>query len=243
MFCGALIMLHIVLALNSCATKQTTPDASTKEDTSKQWLYSALDAPVIWNNLDTPERRELLLQYCKDHYGVSSTLMEAPEIIMVHATYIDGFRASFNAFAPLKLNPQGRSDIIGGGEANVAIHFLVSPEGNIHQLMPLNQMARHAVGYNHNSIGIELVAKSNKYLTKAQLSALSKLIVELKQVRPSLKYLVGHHEYLEPERAHYFLYRELDKNYKPPTKYDPGSSFMNMLRTTLHGDYNLDFLD
>jgi N-acetylmuramoyl-L-alanine amidase len=56
------------------------------------------------------------------------------------------------------------------------------------------------------------------------------LVQDLLRRRPTLKYLVGHHEYVDKTRPHYRLYKELDPKYKPTEKSDPGAAFMKDLR-------------
>ena len=64
--------------------------------------------------------------------------------------------------------------------------------------MPSNWMARHVIGLNYSSIGIENVGgKGNKKddLTPEQLKSNIALVAYLKGKYPTIEYLIGHHEY------------------------------------------------
>ena len=63
--------------------------------------------------------------------------------------------------------------------------------------MSENWMARHVIGLNYSSIGVENVGgKGNKVddLTKAQRQANLDLIRYLRYKYPSMQYLIGHNE-------------------------------------------------
>ncbi|MCK5854928.1 MAG: N-acetylmuramoyl-L-alanine amidase, partial [Sulfurovaceae bacterium] len=113
---------------------------------------------------------------------------------------------------------------------NVSAQFLVARDGTIHRLMPENWMARHVIGLNYSSIGVENVGgKNNKKddLTPAQLKANIALVKYLKEKYPTITYLIGHHEYREMEKSKLWL--ELDKGYRTK-KSDPGDAFMSKVR-------------
>ena len=107
---------------------------------------------------------------------------------------------------------------------------MVARDGTIYRLMPENWMARHVIGLNYSSIGIENVGgKGNKIddLTPAQRQANIDLVFYLKSKYPSIEYLVGHHEYKQMEGTS--LWFEKDKGYRT-VKSDPGEKFMNDIR-------------
>ena len=136
-----------------------------------------------------------------------------------------GFDASFKRLQPEKLLTD-RKDIAKASLLNVSSQFLVSRYGTIYRLMPENWMARHVIGLNYSSIGIENVGgKGNKKddLTPAQVQANIDLVEYLKARYPSIEYLVGHHEYRQMEKTSLWL--EKDKGYRT-VKNDPGDAFM-----------------
>ena len=139
------------------------------------------------------------------------------------------FDKSFNRLKPEKLLSD-RKDIAKASLLNVSAHYLVARDGTIYRLMPDNRMARHVIGLNYSTIGVENVGgKDNKAddLTPAQLKANIALVKYLKKKYPTIKYLIGHHEYRRMEKTKYWL--EKDKGYRT-VKADPGDRFMSDVR-------------
>jgi N-acetyl-anhydromuramyl-L-alanine amidase AmpD len=74
---------------------------------------------------------------------------------------------------------------------NVSAHYLVDREGAVFSLMPDNVMARHAMGLNHISIGIENVGTGRA--TAAQIESNVKLVSYLMR-RYGIKRIISHTE-------------------------------------------------
>lgn len=177
-------------------------------------------------------RVELTKRYIKEHYGLEAEDIKiVPKIIVVHHTIIDDFHESFLRFSPAVLSEK-RSDIYNAGMLNVSAHFLIDRDGTIHRLMPPDYMARHVIGLNYNSIGIENVGgeSSKDNLTNEQLKANIELIKELKKMFPDIEYLIGHYEYRCFEKSKLWL--EKDNGYRT-LKDDPSKRFMMELRKEL----------
>jgi N-acetyl-anhydromuramyl-L-alanine amidase AmpD len=104
-------------------------------------------------------------------------------------------------------------------------------------------MGRHAIGFNWCAFGIEIVAKTAEELTVAELASTATLVAWIASRYPSVKYLVGHHEYMKKELPHFSLYRENDASYAPTVKADPGDAFMKKLRQKLADAYGLKLLE
>ena len=177
-------------------------------------------------------RLALTRAYAKAHYGLDSAALKAPSLIVIHDTEIATLADTFKAFAPDVL-PAARAELSGGGEVNVGVHFVVDRDGAVYSLLPLDVMGRHAIGYNHVSVGIENVAKDASALTDAQVAADAALVVDLVARLPTIRYLIGHHEYVVKGLPHDRLYKELVKSYAPTVKRDPGPDFMRKLRAEL----------
>ncbi len=179
-------------------------------------------------------RVELTKKYIKSHYALDvQDIKIVPKIIVIHHTAIDDFNDSLSRFASETL-PSIRADINNGGALNVSAHFMVERDGTIHQLMPLDVMARHVIGLNYNSIGIENVGGQNSKdnLTKEQLEANVALVKELQKRFSTIEYLIGHYEYRCFEEHELWL--ERDKNYRTH-KDDPSQRFMGELRANVSG--------
>jgi len=182
----------------------------------------------------TKMRVDLTKEYIKTHYNLDvKDIKIVPKIIVIHHTAIDNFNNSLSCFHSETL-PSARADIDRGGAVNVSAHFMVDRDGTIHQLMPLDSMARHVIGLNYNSIGIENVGGQNSKdnLTPEQLSANIELVKEIKSRFPSVEYVVGHYEYRCFEGSELWL--EEDSKYRT-RKDDPSKRFMSALRESIEG--------
>ena len=185
-----------------------------------------IDKPIDFG----PKRIEMTKAYIAQHYGkkVKDITIE-PRIIVLHWTAEMSLDKSYHRLKPEKLLSD-RKDIVKASLLNVSAHYLVARDGTIYRLMPDNRMARHVIGLNYSTIGIENVGgKDNKEddLTPAQLQSNIALVKYLKQRYPTIDYLIGHHEYRQMEKT--ALWLEKDKGYRT-VKSDPGKRFMRDVR-------------
>ena len=185
-----------------------------------------IDKPIDFG----PKRVEMTKSYIAQHYGkkVKDITIE-PKIIVLHWTAEMSFDKSFHRLKPEKLLSD-RKDIVKASLLNVSAHYLVARDGTIYRLMPDNHMARHVIGLNYSTIGVENVGgQDNKEddLTPAQLKSNIALVKYLKQKYPTIEYLIGHHEYRQMEKT--VLWLEKDKGYRT-VKSDPGKRFMRDVR-------------
>jgi len=183
------------------------------------------DRPVHFS----ADRVNATLQYIEMHYGEEpEDISIVPRIIVLHWTAIDGFGDSFAAFDPEELFGS-RPDLAGAGEVNVSIQFLVDRDGTVYRLMPETWMARHCIGLNSSSIGVENVGGGGGIdnLTDKQIAANIRLVRYLAKKYPTIQYLIGHMEYRDFEG--HPLWLELDDSYRTE-KTDPGDRFMNAVR-------------
>lgn len=192
---------------------------------------TACSQKIIDRPIDFGENRiEMTKEYIKSHYGKDVKNIEmTPKIIVLHWTADMKLERSFKRLKPEKLFSD-RKDIVKASALNVSSHFLVDRDGTILRLMPENWMARHVIGLNYSSIGIENIGgKGNvsEDLTPEQVEANIYLVKYLKEKFPSIEYLIGHHEYRDMESTSLWL--ELDKGYRTKKK-DPGEKFMNEVR-------------
>lgn len=175
----------------------------------------------------TQNRIALTKQYIKKSYGIDvKDINIIPKIIVIHHTASDSLKESFDRFYP-EILLSDRTDIQNAGNVNVSAQFLVDFDGTIYSLMPETFMARHIIGLNLSSIGIENVGGDKKSLTPEQLKANIELVKYLKDKYKTIEYLIGHYEYRKFEKHPLFL--EKDANYRT-IKHDPEQSFMEKLR-------------
>jgi N-acetyl-anhydromuramyl-L-alanine amidase AmpD len=195
----------------------------------------AYSLEIIQKPIDFNQQRiDLTKEYIATHYGkrVKDITID-PKIIVIHWTAVMSLKKSFERLKP-QLLLSDRGDISSAGALNVSAHYLVDRDGIIYQLMPENWMARHVIGLNYNSIGIENVGGENNEkddLTDAQLKANVALVLYLKKKYPHIEYLIGHFEYQGMQKTPLWL--EKDANYRTQ-KVDPGERFISDLRLKLH---------
>jgi N-acetylmuramoyl-L-alanine amidase len=176
----------------------------------------------------TQKRIDLTKEYIKNSYGLEvENINIVPKIIVIHHTAMDSLKDSFDRFNSETLTPD-RNYIMKAGNLNVSAHFLVDFDGSIYSLMPETYMARHVIGLNLSSIGIENIGGNKKDLTKEQLAANMELVKYLKEKYKTIEYLIGHYEYTKFEEHPLFL--EKDAKYRT-IKHDPAVWFMEGLRS------------
>jgi hypothetical protein len=191
-----------------------------------------VDRPVPFS----ANRVELTRVYIREHYGLDvADIRIVPKIIVLHWTAVPTFQGSYNAFIHDTI-PGDRANLAAVGALNVGIQFLVDRDGTIYRLMPETWMARHVIGLNYNSIGVENVGGSRDApdLTPAQVTANIRLVRYLAHEYPTIHYLIGHYEYRQFEG--HPLWLERNAGYRTG-KTDPGPAFMAAVRaavTDLH---------
>lgn len=217
-----LIIALTLFTFNACGKDEPEPLVCTTKPIASPFAIKIIDKPIDFGK----ERIEMTKQYIKAHYGKTVSNIEiTPKIILLHWTAEMSFGRSFARFKPQNLLSD-RKDIVKASTLNVSSQFLVDRDGTIYRLMPENWMARHVIGLNYSSIGIENVGgygNRKDDLTPAQVKSNIALVRYLKAKYPSIEYLIGHHEYRQMENTPLWL--ELDKGYRT-VKADPGDAFM-----------------
>ena len=189
---------------------------------------------VDWSLPNEEERKKLTFLYLQEHYtgtlsgDIEKDVFMEPKVIVLHWTGASTAKSTKNTFASAYLS--GRQDIQAAGALNVGAHFLVDRDGTIYQLLDAKRIARHCIGLNHLSIGIENVGGGKQYpLTPEQVQANIRLIQYLSQ-QYSLTHLIGHYEVRWMESHDYFS--EKNPKYRS-IKPDPGEQFMHDVREGL----------
>ena len=173
-------------------------------------------------------RIEFTKQYIKNSYGIEvDNINIVPKMIVIHHTASDNLKESFDRFYP-EILLTDRTDIKKAGNLNVSAQFLVDFDGTIYSLMPETYMARHVIGLNFYSIGIENIGGNKKELSLEQLKANIELVKYLKEKYKTIEYLIGHYEY--QNFANHPLFLEKDAKYRT-IKQDPAVGFMEELRS------------
>jgi len=191
-----------------------------------------IDRPIRFDE----ERVKLTLQYRRVHQDAAARDTSiTPRVIVLHYTGGQSFQSTWQYFNRLKAEAS-RKSLLRAGAVNVSAHFVIDQDGTIYRLVPETTMARHVIGLNHVSIGIENVGNDKTLpLTEAQVTANVALIRYLAG-RYAITHLIGHQE-ADQMRGHAY-YLENDPSYRN-THDDPGKRFMARVRAQL-GDLALE---
>jgi N-acetyl-anhydromuramyl-L-alanine amidase AmpD len=190
-----------------------------------------VDAPMVWSD----ERARLTLEYRRRHSDPMATDLEIlPRVIVLH--YTDGGSAkATRAYFDQRNIEAARAQLATAGAVNVSSHFVVDRDGTIYRLQPETRFARHCIGLDHISIGIENVGDEARWpLTDAQVAADVALVRDLAHRFP-ITHLLGHFEVMKFRDHPYYVERDPSyRNDKP----DPGARFMALVRAQV-GDLHL----
>jgi N-acetylmuramoyl-L-alanine amidase len=171
------------------------------------------------------KRKREMAAYAERHYGINSSALANPHVIVEHVTVTPDFASVYNTFA------NDAPDAELGELPGVCSHFVVDKDGTIYQLVPLSIMCRHTVGLNYTAIGIEHVGQTdadvlgNKRQLRSSL-ALTRWLRCRYGIRP--RDVIGHNESLS-SRYH----RENVGRLKTQTHGDMAPASMKVYRRKL----------
>jgi N-acetylmuramoyl-L-alanine amidase len=210
------------------ATAGTNPSLpSPSLSSSPSLLAGELTVPrpvIVWKPIPFPDsRKEEMLAYAQEHYGVDTFELVRPQVIVEHFTASTTFDPVFNTFA----NDQPHLGELPG----TCSHFVIDTDGTIYQLVPLDLMCRHTVGLNYTAIGIEMVGMSDQDIlgNPQQLTAGLDLTLWLMQrFDIQLRNVVGHNESLASP-----LHKELVPSLRCQTHQDWNHADMEIFRQDL----------
>ena len=208
-FVGALIALVAIGAPSVSAQQKSQPQspgiAQGQSSPAKDTSNTKVCSPVTVNREEplTGRPRYIPVKY-----------------IVIHSTGGPDCRPRF-AFhsGTLDTNIKHFKDEVDNSK--VSIHYLVDRDGTVVRMVPEDQIAYHVVGYNQQSVGIELINNGNGQdpFSPKQVHALELLLGDLLS-RYSLgpENVVAH---ADLEKRHYFC-GKVDAG---PRRVDPGSNF------------------
>jgi beta-N-acetylhexosaminidase len=191
-------LVRIQLVNGASASAITPSVASNTEPTGNS---QAPPQPQIVSN-PIPfgqKRKDEMRAYAIRHYGIDSYELQKPKVIVEHFTETHTWQEAYNTFAPDTPDPE-LHELPG-----TTSHFIIDQNGVIHQVLPLNLMARHTVGLNYTAIGIEMVGMSDQDILNdpAQLNAALTLTRWLQsKYGISTSNVIGHNESLSSPFHH-----------------------------------------
>ena len=193
---------------------------------------------MIDHPIQSEKRYQLMKEYAQAYYGMDHANLINPQMVVIHYSAIATLRQTLSAFESDTIS-KTRDRLASYGDVNVGTHYVVDQDGTIYSLLPTTLMARHVIGFNHTAIAIENVAADQGKLTDDQIRSNALIIDMLLKKHPSIRYVIGHLEYMNQTMPHFKLFREDIEDYEPSIKIDPGFAFMRRLRTHLRVEYNI----
>jgi len=189
-----------------------------------------IEKPIEYNQ----ERTRLSVEYLKERHGIIQTKPTiTPKIIVLHYTAGGTIKTNFNYFNNIKIE-NARKINKDQSLLNVSAHYLIDRDGTIYHLVDDNLLARHTIGLNYCSIGVENIGSKKEPLTDKQVIANANLIRHLCK-KHKIEYVIGHSEYIKFRKT--TLWKETNPNYIT-YKEDPGNQFLIEVRKLIT-DLNL----
>lgn len=185
---------RVVTAQTASPDRQSTPTAvdsqpgAPSQSHEESVTYPPEGGEVTFPSYAVPRwipmpqsRLDEMRAYARARYGIDSYHLE-PSMVVLHFTDSSA-QAAINHFS--QDIPQS------GWLPGVCAHYVVDQDGTIYQLVPTNIMCRHAVGVNHEAIGIEVAQQTfgnsaqwadRQILDRApQMAALLELVADLQR--------------------------------------------------------------
>jgi hypothetical protein len=97
-------------------------------------------------------RKAQTADYCQRRYGQHTYRLTNPKAVVLHHTDGAEWQSAWNTF--------NANTAYGGEKPGVSAHFIIDKDGTIYQCVPLGLRARHCIGMNWKSFGIEFVQES-----------------------------------------------------------------------------------
>jgi beta-N-acetylhexosaminidase len=141
---AALIAAIAIAAAPAFATGSAASSAPPKPKITKKFIrYGA-------------GRKAQTSDYCKRHYHQHTYVLSKPKAIVLHHTDGADWKSAWNTF------DANTAYVINGvkEKPGVSSQFIIAKDGTIIQTMPLTYRARHAIGMNWSSFGIEFCQES-----------------------------------------------------------------------------------
>ena len=115
---------------------------------------SAPRPPIVQKYIRFGDSRKVqMADYSRRHYGQHTWVLTSPRAIVLHHTAGPDWQSAWNTF-------DGNS-AYNDEKPGVSAQFIIHKDGTIYQCMPLSYRARHCIGMNWKSIGIEFVQEGS----------------------------------------------------------------------------------
>jgi len=202
---------------------------------NQQGTSDSSEIKIIEKPLNYSKRRETLsLEYLKKRHNIKQNFpFIKPVMIVLHYTEGGTIKSIYDYFNKDEIEP-ARKFNRDKSLLNVSSHYVIDRDGIVYHLIADTLFARHIIGLNYCSIGIENIGSKKEPLTDQQVIANAKLIRHLCK-KNKIKFLIGHSEYSAFRNS--ALWKENDPHYYT-IKDDPGIDFLAKVRELI-SDINL----
>jgi N-acetylmuramoyl-L-alanine amidase len=181
---------------------------------------------IVWRPIPFPAKRLAeTAAYAKRHYGIDTSMLERPRVIVEHYTAGTTFASAYATFAADV--PDAELHELPG----TCAHFVIDIDGTIYQLVALHTICRHTVGLNYTAIGIEHIGTSDAQILRnaAQMRSSLRLTAWLQwRFGIRLRNVIGHNESLTSP-----FHRELYAPWRCQTHGDWTKPDMDVYRSRL----------
>ena len=144
----ALAVAVILAAIAIIAAPAFSASSATSAATT-----SAPKPPIVQKYIQFGAGRKAQMEdYSQHHYHQHTYLLTNPKAIVLHHTDGADWHSAWNTF--------NANTAYNGEKPGVSAQFIIDKDGTIYQLMPLSYRARHCIGMNWKSFGIEFVQES-----------------------------------------------------------------------------------
>ncbi|MDP9345957.1 MAG: N-acetylmuramoyl-L-alanine amidase [Actinomycetota bacterium] len=150
------------------------------------------------------QRREEMASYAQRHYGIATSRLQDPKVIVEHYTATANAQSAINTFSADVADPE-LHELPG-----TCAHFVIDTDGTIYQLVSLRTMCRHTVGLNYTAFGIEHAGFSaQQVLADAPQIRASLALTQWLRCRYgiSIRNVIGHNESLSSPFHHELVAR------------------------------------
>ena len=124
-------------------------------------------------------RKAQMADYSQHHYGQHTYLLTDPKAVVLHHTDGAEWQSAWNTF--------NANTAYNNEKPGVSAHFIIDKDGTIYQCVPLGLRARHCIGMNWKSFGIEFVQESaghsGQWMDQQILSRTKQVTAGLRLVR------------------------------------------------------------
>jgi N-acetylmuramoyl-L-alanine amidase len=145
---GVIAAIAVIAAPAFSATS-----AATATGTSTAASTEASRPPIVKKYIRYGGGRKAQMEdYSQRHYKQHTYVLTNPKAIVLHHTAGSTWQSAWNTF--------DANTAYNNEKPGVSAQFIVHKDGTIYQLMPLSYRARHCIGMNWKSIGIEFVQEA-----------------------------------------------------------------------------------